>query len=415
MKGTGDLVQLGEYGVNALALAFPIQMLIVALGVGTGVGINALLARRLGEGNYKEANKVAGNSVFLGLIMYVIFLLFGLFGVDVYISSQTNHAIVLEMGVSYLRICSILSFGMIFYMIYEKLLQATGKTTLTTISQIAGAVVNMILDPFMILGIGIFPKMGIQGAAYATVIGQMVSFIMNMYCHYRLDKELQVSIKDMIPNLKIIVDIYEIGLPAIIMQAVMSIMTYGVNLIFGTVSQEAVTAYGIYYKIQQFVIFMATGMNNAVIPLIGFNYGKKDYQRVNDIIKYSVLYTSIIMMASFILFQLFANQLVNIFSLADDTARLCILAIRVISIGYIFLGANIIYQGVLQSLGFGIPSLVISIIRQIIVPLPLAFILSKLQNGTYLMWTSFPIAEFITIFIAIVLIRKVKNKYLNQI
>lgn len=415
MKGTDAISNMGEYGVNALTLAFPIQMFMVAIGVGTGVGINAVLSRRLGEGNRKEASNIAGNAVFLGACTYIAFLIFGLFGVKAYISSQTNDPIILNMGSSYLRICCTLSFGIIFYMIYEKLLQGTGRTMLATIAQIAGALTNIILDPILINGLGFIPSMGIEGAAYATVIGQVVSFLLDVYFHYVLDKDLDAGLKYLIPKKRIIIDIYRVGLPAIIMQAVMSVMTYVINIIFGHVSVAAVTAYGIYYKIQQFVFFAATGMNNAMIPVISFNYGRQDKSRVNQAIKYGMIYTLIIMIVGFLILQIFAHPLIGIFSLSEETISQSILAIRIVTLGFLFIGANVAYQGVFQALGYGVHSLIVSLIRQVIVVLPLAYLLSLLENAKQVMWIAFPIAEGAALVVAVIFMRQIRHKVIDRL
>lgn len=409
------IANFGDYAVNALTLAFPIQMLMVAIGVGTGVGINALLSRSLGEGNRPKGNLITGNSIFLGLCTYVVFLIFGLFGVDAYMASQTNNQIVLEMGNSYLRICTILSFGITMYMIYEKLLQATGKTTLSTIAQVAGAAVNIILDPILIFGFWGCPQLGIAGAAYATVFGQCVSFILDAIFHYKLNKEIDSGLIYMKPQRAIIKEIYKIGIPAIIMQALMSFMTYGVNIIFGMVSSSAVTAYGVYYKIQQFVFFAAFGMNNAIIPIIAFNYGKQDKQRIQDGIKYGMLYTLVIMLVGAIVLQLFAHQICGIFAIASETQELCIKAIRIITIGYLFVGANIAYQGIFQALGYGVRSLVISVLRLIIIVLPLAWLFTKMPNASTLIWLAFPVAEAIAFLVAIVSMKKIRMNCLDLI
>lgn len=267
MPDVGGVVGAGEYAVNALTLAFPVQMLIVAFGIGTGVGVNALLAKSLGQQDEEKVAKVAGNGVSLALIIYAVFFVFGLFGVKSYIGSQTRDEVVLAMGSSYLSICSAASFGIILFSIYEKLLQATGKTIYSTIAQVSGAVCNIILDPIMIFGYFGLPQMGIRGAAYATVIGQVVSMLVAMYFHYKKNTEVKPGRGYLKLEKDIVKEIYAVGLPAIIMQALMSFMTYGINLIFGTVSQASVTAYGIFYKIQQFIFLPHLGFGMP-LPLL---------------------------------------------------------------------------------------------------------------------------------------------------
>lgn len=386
--------KIGDYATNALQLAFPMQMLMVAIGVGTGVGVNALLSRSLGEGNRKKAGKIAGNSIFLGLCTFAVFFIFGLFGVPAYISTQTNDAVITDMVVEYLRICCIWSLGISLYMIYEKLLQSTGRTVLSTIAQISGTVVNMILDPILIFGWLGFPSMGISGAAYATVAGQFVSFILDAIFHYIFNKrDFDTDFSYIKPSAEIIKEIYKVGIPAILMQALMSFMSYGINIIFGLVSPEAVNAYGIYYKIQQFVFFAAFGMNNAIIPLVAFNYGKNDYKRVNDGIKYGVIYTVIIMTVGLGILQIAAEPVAGIFNVSDKTRELTVLSMHIVTVGYIFVGANIAYQGIFQALGKGIASLILSLLRLIVICLPTALLFTFSPNAEQAIWWSFPIAE----------------------
>lgn len=413
MQDTAAIPHMGDAAVNALTLAFPVQMLMVAIGVGTGVGINALLSRSLGEGNRKKASQISGNAIFLGICTYLVFLLFGLFAVTFYLKTQTNDSIVLGMGSSYLSICCIYSFGITLYMIYEKLLQATGRTMLSTIAQIAGALVNIILDPILIFGWCGMPQLDIAGAAIATVIGQCVSFLLDAYFHYTKNHELDHSLSYLKPIPNIIVEIYQIGIPAIIMQALMSFMTYGVNIIFNAVGAAAVTAYGIYYKIQQFVFFAAFGMNNAIIPITAFNYGMRDKKRIEDVIHYGMLYTLIIMAIGAVFLQLFAVQICSIFALSSNIQSLCITAIRIITLGYLFVGANIAYQGIFQALGYGMHSLLISLLRQLIIILPLAWLLTKTAAAQSLIWTAFPIAEAIACLIAVFCMKHIRKNCLN--
>ncbi len=415
IEGSSSAMNLGEYAVNALTLAFPIQMLIVAVGVGTGVGVNALLSRSIGQGDKKKASYIAGNSIFIGVCTYIVFLIFGLTGVNAYITSQTTDSLIIEMANSYLSICTVLSFGVILFMIYEKLLQGTGRSGLSTIAQVAGALTNIILDPILIFGYFGLPEMGIKGAAYATVIGQIVSCILGSIFHYKFNnKDINCNFYYIKPKKHIICEIYKIGIPAIIMQALMSFMTYGVNIIFGAVSSAMVTAYGVYYKIQQFVLFAAFGMNNAMIPIISFNYGKKDKDRMNDGIKYGIIYTLIIMVIGFIVLQGFAHYIIGVFAISEETQNLCVKAIRIITFGYLFIGANIAYQGIFQALGCGVSSLAISLLRQIIVALPLAWVLIRYTNGEFA-FAAFPIAEAVALLVAIVLMKKIYNKKLYEI
>lgn len=409
MEGVGDAA------VNALTLAFPIQALMVALAIGTGVGVNSLLSRFLGMGDRKTASRIAGNAVFLSVCTYILFLIFGLFFVDAYISSQTSDPIIQEMGCSYLKICTVLSFGSVIYMIYEKLLQGTGKTVLSTIAQVSGAITNIILDPIMIFGMFGCPALGIAGAAYATVIGQVVSLVLGMIFHHTKNKEIETKAEYLVPDKEIITAIYRVGIPAIIMQALMSVMTYCINIIFVRVSGSVVTAYGIYFKIQQFVFFAAFGLNNAIIPIVAFNYGMRDRARISKAIRCGLLYNAIIMLAGAVLLQVFGKQIIGIFDVSTEVKGLSIQAVRIVTIGYIFVGANVIFQGIFQALGEGIKSLVISAIRLIIVVLPLAYFFTTLPNAQNIVWAAFPIAEACGLVVSILFMSRVSKNKLSRI
>ena len=409
----GNMKTGSEAALNALTLVFPVQMLMIAIGVGTGVGTNALLARTLGQGNNKKAAKVAGNSLFLGIIIYAICLLFGLFGVKAYISSQTVDAEVISMGTSYLRICCLISFGNVFFSILEKLLQATGRSLYSTIGQVSGALINIVLDPLMIYGIGIFPEMGVAGAAYATVIGQVASALLLFIFHLKLNKEFEHGLKYLRPDLRIVKEIYAIGLPAIISQALMSIMVYVMNLIL-KFDPSAQTAYGLFYKVQQFVLFLAFGLRDAITPIIAFAYGMHSKERINDGIKYGLLYTAILMIFGMLITEVFPSFFANLFN-AGQSRLYFISAMRIISISFIFAGINVAYQAMYQALDGGIESLIISLLRQLIIILPLAAIFANIvKNGSAsisLIWWSFPITEIISCLVGYLLLNRIrKNK-----
>lgn len=406
---------VGDAAVNALTLAFPIQALMVALAIGTGVGVNSLLSKYLGMGDRKAASRIAGNAIFLSVCTYILFLIFGLFFVDVYISSQTADPVIKEMGCSYLKICTVLSFGSVIYMMYEKLLQGTGKTVLSTIAQISGALTNIVLDPIMIFGMFGCPALGIEGAALATVIGQVVSLVLGMIFHHTRNKEIDTKAEYLIPNKEIIVSIYRVGIPAIIMQALMSVMTYCINIIFVRISGSVVTAYGIYFKIQQFVFFAAFGLNNAIIPIVAFNYGMRDKARISKAIKCGILYNTVIMLAGAILLQVFGKQIIGIFDVSAEVKMLSVQAVRIVTLGYIFVGANVIFQGVFQALGEGIKSLVISAIRLIVVVLPLAYFLTTLPGAENIVWAAFPVAEACGLVISIIFMSGVSKNKLSRI
>ena len=411
----GNMKVGSESALNALTLVFPVQMLMVAIGIGTGVGTNALLARTLGQGNGKKAAKVAGNSLFLGVVIYAVCLLFGIFGVKAYISSQTVDAEVLSMGVYYLRICCVISFGIIFFSLFEKLLQATGRSLYSTIGQVAGAVINIILDPIMIYGLGPVPEMGVKGAAYATVIGQVASAVLLLIFNMKLNKEFDHDVKYMKPEPSVIKEIYAIGLPAIIAQALMSIMVYAMNLIL-KFNPSAQTAYGLFYKVQQFVLFLAFGLRDAITPIIAFAYGMGSKKRINDGIRYGLLYTVVLMVFGIANTEIFPDAFATLFN-AGQSREYFIGAMRIISISFLFAGINIAYQGIYQALDGGMESLVISLLRQLIVILPLAGIFSLLVRnqmaGISLIWWAFPITEVIACVVGCVFLKKIKKTKVN--
>ncbi len=401
----------GEDALNALTLAFPLQILMVAVGIGTGVGANVLVAKSLGAGDHERANKAAGNAVFLGAVIFVVFLLFGIFGTELYINSQTSNPVIAEMGTDYLRICCVFSFGMSMFAVYEKLLQATGHSVCSTIAQIAGAVTNIILDPIMIYGWLGCPEMGVKGAAYATVIGQIVSFVAALVFHLKVNKVISNKLCYFKPSAKIIGQIYAIGLPAIISQALISVMTYGLNLILGGISEAMVTAYGLYYKIQQFLLFAAFGMRDAIMPITAFSFGMGDKNRVRDCVKYGQLYTGFIMLAGFIVLEIFAVPFAQLFGLSGETQALCVSAMHIISICFVFAGINIAFQGIFQALGGGMESLIVSVCRQLLFVFPFAWIFASAAKGNaelnWTMWTVFPVAEILTAVVAFVLFRRI--------
>lgn len=403
----------GEMALNALTLAFPVQMLMVAIGIGTGVGVNALLAKSMGQGDLEKAGKTAGNGVLLMAVIYVVFLLFGLFGTEGYIASQTKNPIIAEMATSYLKICCVWSFGILYFSLYEKVLQATGKSVYSTIAQITGAVINVILDPIMIYGWLGCPELGVKGAAYATVIGQIASALVGFILHLNANKEIKNKLSDMKPSGRIVKSIYSIGFAAIIAQALMSVMTYLLNVIFVRIGENVVTAYGLYYKIQQFILFAAFGLRDAITPIISFNHGMGSKERIKDGVKYGLIYTLGIMLLGFLGLEVLAEPFAGIFGLSGETKDLCISAMRVISTSYVFAGANIAFQGIFQALDSGLESLIISVCRQFLFVIPVAYMFAEIVLsgvcGTWLVWVSFVIAEILSVFVSVVFMKRVNK------
>ena len=408
----------GEQALNALTLAFPIQMLMVAVGIGTGVGVNVLLSKSLGQQNHEKAARTAGNAVFLGAVITAFFMLFGIFGTKLYVSTQTSNPQIFDMAVTYLRICCVTSFGIIFFSIFEKLLQSTGLSLHSTIAQISGAVINIVLDPVLIYGLLGFPALGVAGAAYATVIGQIASFLIALFCHVRFNRNVEKKLRYIRPRADIIKEIYTIGFPAIIAQALMSVMTYGINIVLVNVNEALVTAYGLYYKIQQFILFAAFGLRDAITPIVSFSHGMRVKKRIADGIKYGVGYTLALMIFGTVILEIIAAPLCSAFGLSTETESLCISATRIISLSFVFAGINIALQGVFQALDCGLSSLIVSLCRQLLFVLPVIYGLSllispDLQNA-WIIWLTFIIAEFTTAVIAVGLMLKAyKNKVKN--
>lgn len=411
------VTNMGEKGAlanQALTLAYPIQILIIAIGVGTGVGLNALLSKSLGENDQEKVNKVAGNGIFLSICIFLAFLLFGLFGSEWFISLFANgNSEVIEMGATYLRICCCFSLGAIGYTVYERFLQSTGKTMLSTISQISGAVVNIVLDYVFIYPMG----MGVAGAAWATVIGQFVSLGLAMFFHYKKNKEIDGNVKYIQPNIGLIKGIYTIGISAALMQTLLAVMMAGMNAILGMASVDTtilVGSFGIYYKIQQIALFSAFGLSNTIISILSFNYGMKDKQRVDDCIKYGIVDTLIVTFVITIAFELLARPLSSLFGLAGGTSteiiELCTIALRIASIGYIFMGISIAIQGVLQSVRYALRPLIISLLRLVVFVFPIAYLFTKSSNVSNLVWWTFPITEFLTAIISLFILKDSYNR-----
>lgn len=414
-----NMAENGEQALNALTLAFPVQMLMVAVGIGTGVGTNALLAKSIGQGNKQKASRVAGNAIFLAIIIFAVYVLFGCFGVEPYIASQTKNEQIRQMAEEYLGICCKISMGIVFFNIFEKLLQATGRSMYSTIAQIAGAVVNIILDPIMIYGWCGLPEMGVAGAAYATVIGQIVSGLLGLMFHLKFNREIENKLCYLKPSLRIIREIYTIGLPAIIAQALMSVMTYGLNIIFVKIGESVVTAYGLYYKIQQFILFAAFGLRDAITPIVSFNHGMRSKKRVQDGIRYGLTYTLVVMFAGLVVIEIFAAPFARMFGLSGETESLCVGAMRIVSLSFLFAGVNIAFQGIFQALDAGIQSLVISVCRQILFVLPVAWGFSLLARQSmdhmWLVWLTFLIAEGLSAAIGTVFMLQINKKVIKKL
>lgn len=408
----------GAIANQALTYAFPIQIMIIAIGVGTGVGLNALLSKSLGENDKNKVNKIAGNGIFLSICIYIFFLIFGLFFSKWFISLFTNDKEIIKMGTTYLKICTCLSLGSIGYTVYERFLQATGKTMLSTISQISGAVTNIVLDYIFIYPL----DMGVAGAAWATIIGQFVSLFIAMYFHYKKNKEIDGSLKYINPDGSIIKGIYSIGVSAALMQALLAVMMAGMNAILGLAKADQtvlIGSFGIYYKIQQIALFSAFGLSNTIISILSFNYGMQDRKRIDDCIKYGIMDTMIVTLIISILFEIFAYPLANLFGLVGgetkEIIKVCTIALRISSIGFIFMGISVAIQGILQSIRYALRPLIISLLRLVIFVFPVAFLFTKSSDVVKTVWWTFPIAEILTSIIALFILKDSYNRKIKAI
>lgn len=390
------VAKISENALTAVSMAFPIQNLMIAVGVGTAVGVNALLARALGAKDYERVNRIAENAVFLVAASYLLFLVIGLFFAEPFYRSQTEIEEIIQYGKEYLTICCCMSFGVFTQVMFERLLQATGKTIYTMFTQGIGAIVNIIMDPIMIFGLLGCPKMGVAGAAAATVIGQIVAGILSVWLNHTRNHEVKIRMKEAKPDLPVIRQIYGIGVPSIIMQAIGSVMTYGMNRILISFTATATAVFGVYFKLQSFVFMPVFGLNNGIIPIVAYNYGAKNRERVVRTIRYSIAYAVSIMLLGFLVLQVFPEPLLLLFNASETMMSIGIPALRTISLSFILAGFCIACGSVFQALGRSVFSMVVSVARQLVVLLPAAYGLAGLGNVD-LVWWAFPIAELMSL------------------
>ena len=408
--------RLGQDALTALSLAFPVQNLLIAVSVGTGVGVNAFLSRSLGEKNFKRANKVADNGVFLALLSSIIVMVLGFLAVKPYFKSFGSSDSVIALGTDYLSICMIFSIGLFGQVMFEKLLQSTGKTVLSMVVQLLGAVINIILDPILIYGMLFFPKMGVSGAALATVIGQIFSMILGFLINAKFNTEISFSLKGcIIPDKDIIKRIYAVGIPSIVMASIGSVMTTCINQIMrifdSATAATGQAVFGIYFKLQSFVFMPVFGLNNGMVPIVAYNFGAKNKKRIVRTVTLSVIYACTIMLLGLVAFQLFPERLLGIFDTGgDDMKKIISLGIpmlRTISISFVLAGYCIVAGSVFQALGNGVLSLTVSVCRQLVVLVPAAFILSLTTRNINYIWYSFPIAEIASIILSIIFMKRI--------
>lgn len=386
------VAQVSENALSAVSLAFPIQNLMIAVGVGTGVGINALLSRALGEKNPERVAKVAHNGVFLALFSWLLFVLIGLLAVPAFFLSQTDVTDIVDMGVDYLTVCCCASFGAFFAITFERLLQSTGRTLFTMFTQGLGAIVNIILDPILIFGLLGAPAMGVTGAAVATVIGQSCGMLLSLLFCLKKNPEVPLRFRGFRPDGAVIRDIYVVAVPSIIMQAIGSIMVYGMNRILIAFSTTATAVFGVYFKLQSFIFMPVFGLNNGVVPIIAYNYGARNKERIMKAFKVSLSTAFVIMVAGTILFHTSTYWLLDLFYASDAMLSIGVPALRIISLCFPCAAIGIVCSGVFQALGNSFLSMIVSLARQLVLLLPAAFLLS-MQGDINLVWWAFPIAE----------------------
>lgn len=406
--------RISENALTAVSLAFPVQNFMIAIGVGTAVGVNALLSKTLGEKEYGKAQKVADNAVFLAFVCYLVFLVVGMFAVTPFYLSQTKDAEILEYGKQYLTIVCVASIGIFMQTMFERLLQSTGKTFYTMFTQGTGAVINIILDPLLIFGVGFFPEMGVAGAALATVIGQIVAAILAIYFNRKHNEYITIDVKKIRPQAQIIKQIYAVGAPSIVVQAIGSVMVYGMNLILIAFTSTATAVFGVYFKLQSFIFMPVFGLNNGMVPIISYNYGAGKRDRVVKIIKLSIGYAVGIMCVGFALMQIIPDKLLLLFDASETMLSIGVPALRIISVSFLFAGFCIVCGSVFQALGNGVYSMLVSITRQLVVLLPVAYFLSKLGEVNFVWW-AFPIAEIFSLTLSALFLLRIYRKIIRYI
>ena len=404
------VARLSEDALTAVTLAFPMQNALISFAAGTGVGINALLSKSLGEKKFDRADAAANNGLFLGGMTYILFLLIGLFGAAPFIGTQIRDPLVREYGATYLRICLCLSFGAIFQITFERLLQSTGRTFYSMISQATGAVINIIFDPIMIFGMFGFPKLGVAGAAYATVLGQVIAALISCSLNLKKNEDIRISIPQILrPDPDVIKRIYFVGAPSILMMSIGSIMTYSMNQILGAFSKTATAVFGVYFKLQSFFFMPVFGLNNGLIPVLAYNYGARRSDRIKEALVFSVSLAVGIMLCGTLAFNIFPQALLGMFNASEEMLRIGVPALRIISLSFGLAGACIATGSIFQAFSSSYYSLIVSVGRQLVVLIPVALFLSSFGEVT-LIWWAFPIAELMSALLSVVFFRRLYSR-----
>ena len=408
------VARINENALTAVSMTFPLQTLMIALGTGMGVGVNAVLSKALGEKNYGKADKAAENGVFLSILNFLVFLLIGLFLAEPFYLSQTKDAEIVALGKQYLTIVCCCSFGMYGQFIFERLLQSTGRTFYTMVTQGTGAVINIILDPIFIFGYFGMPRMGVAGAAVATVIGQIIAAIMAFVINQKKNSDIHLNFKCFRPDGRMIGQIYAVGVPSIIMQSIGSVMTYGMNKILIEFTSTAVAVFGVYFKLQSFIFMPVFGLNNGMVPIIAYNYGAGEKGRLIKTLKLSIGYAVGIMAIGFVIFQVIPKQLLALFDASDTMLAIGVPALRIISVSFLLAGFCIVTGSLFQALGNGVYSMLVSIARQLVVLLPAAYLLS-LTGQVNAVWWAFPIAELMSVTMTVIFLVRINKKIICHI
>lgn len=406
--------RLSEDALTAVSMAFPMQNLMISVAVGTGVGINAMLSRALGEKKFEAANKTAENGIFIEVLGYVLFLLIGIFVTKPFFLAQAGAGDIANMGIEYTRICLLMSFGIFMQIGFERILQSTGRTIFTMITQSTGAIINIILDPILIFGLFGMPKMGVAGAAIATVTGQICAAILAITFNLTKNPDVHISFKGFKPQIIFVKNILSVGIPSIIMSSVGSAMTFGMNKILITFSSTAVAVFGVYFKLNSFVFMPVFGLNNGMVPIVSYNYGAQNKKRLTKTIKLAIMYAVCIMFIGIMLFQFMPDVLLKLFDASDHMLEIGIPALRVISLSFAFAGICIVISSSLQALGHGFLSMMISITRQLIILLPSAYILAKF-GGIHAVWWSFNIVEIGSLTLSLLFFKHMYNKIIKHL
>ena len=398
-----------EDALTAVSMAFPWQNIVIAIAVGFGVGINALLSRALGQKNAERVNQVAVNGLLLAGLSYLLVLVAGLIGIRAYMRTQTDIETIVNYGITYLNICILCSFGVFVEITFERFLQATGRTVYSMITQLTGAITNIILDPILIFGLLGFPKLGIAGAAWATVIGQCVGAVVAVMLNHFKNPEVHLRLRHIRPNGRLMGEITAISIPSIIMSCISSLTCFVMNLILITFSSTAVAVFGVYFKLQSFVFMPVFGLNNGMVPIIAYNYGAQKPERIHKTIRLGMVYAVAIMVVGLLVFQLIPKELLLMFDASDAMLEIGAPALRIMSLAFVFAGIGIVSGSSCQAFGYSVYSMLISIARQIVVLIPAAYLLS-LTGVLRSIWFAFPIAEIFSLILSLFFLRTTLKK-----